>query len=59
MIEVTYYRPKAKVYDVRFFKDENEIEKWVKQNKNWPYEENIEIIKKDYRNHFTFKKFEL
>ena len=59
MIVVTYYRPKAKVYDMRFFKNETEIEEWLERNRRRPYKEDIQIIKKDYQNHFTFEKFEL
>lgn len=48
MIRVKYYRPNADVYDLRYFKDDNELEEWIKTNALPPYNESIKIIDKHY-----------
>ena len=43
MIQLIYYRLEADVIDMRFFKDENELEDWLEREKEF---ETIEIMSK-------------
>lgn len=43
MIQLNYYRLEADVMDMRFFKDEEELEDWLEREKEF---ETIEIISK-------------